>query len=688
MKLLSTKQVIFSICLILVWVSLCAAQVPGKINYQGYLTDSSGAGAADGTYSIAFSIYSSSGVVLWSETQTAVEVRNGIFNVHLGQNPSGNPFPEFSGEMYLGVQVGTDPEMTPKQLLTSVPFALKSLETETFDGYQAKDFALSDHGHDFSDISGMATDAQIPDNITINHAASSDAAATAGHADTAESAVKADKAQTADYATNAGHADTADSAVTATTATTASHAATAGNADTVDGLHASAFSSAAHAHHFLNASDGSPAQALYVDSIGRVGIGSTSPARYLDVAGTGRFMNDSSTIDFNRYVSGIFPLYWTYQYGVESKVDRATHFNYGVYGSAEGATFTNYGVYGTSNATNGTGVYGVAGNSGDYATHGGLFRSYAQKGTGVRGLALYSGSEMTATSYGGYFESASPRGTGVYGKVNYSGSGLKYAGYFECDSETGYGVYATVNGSSYSNWAFRGVASGTASNGAWFSTVGTDTTAVYGNATGTSGTYNTSKGGDFRSAGNRGYGVYARADGQYGIGIYASGGSDGFAGHFRGNVKITRKSDGATVMELGEGLDFAEGFHVKKPDLIEPGTVLVIDSETPGKLRMSQDPYDTKVAGIVAGANGLGSGVRLGAGMFDHDVALAGRVYCKVEALDHDVRLGDLLTTSTIPGHAMRAADRERSHGTILGKAMEPLEKGQTGKILVLVTLQ
>ena len=159
-----------------------------------------------------------------------------------------------------------------------------------------------------------------------------------------------------------------------------------------------------------------------------------------------------------------------------------------------------------------------------------------------------------------------------------------------------------------------------------------------------------------------------------------------------GNVKIDGNLNiynGATkIMELGAGLDYAEGFDVSAQDKIEPGSVLVIDPDNAGKLALSNKSYDTKVAGIVAGAKGLGSGVRLGAGQFDYDVALAGRVYCNVDATAEAVQPGDLLTTSATPGYAMKAASYVRAQGAILGKAMESLEKGQKGQILVLVTLQ
>jgi hypothetical protein len=156
----------------------------------------------------------------------------------------------------------------------------------------------------------------------------------------------------------------------------------------------------------------------------------------------------------------------------------------------------------------------------------------------------------------------------------------------------------------------------------------------------------------------------------------------------RGNLLIQSESTGASVLELGEGLDYAEGFDVSDRANIEAGTVLIIDSDNPGKLTVSRSAYDSKVAGIVAGANEIGSGVRLGVGQFDYDVALAGRVYCNVDATEETVQAGDQLTTSVTPGYAMKAKDYDRARGAVLGKAMESLEKGQKGQILVLVTLQ
>ena len=68
-------------------------------------------------------------------------------------------------------------------------------------------------------------------------------------------------------------------------------------------------------------------------------------------------------------------------------------------------------------------------------------------------------------------------------------------------------------------------------------------------------------------------------------------------------------------------------------------------------------------------------------------MALVGIVPCKVSAENGPVARGDLLVTSTTPGHAMKGTDRTRMLGAVAGKALEPLSSG-TGVILVLVTLQ
>jgi len=102
------------------------ADVPTKIGYQGQLTDDAGAPVPDGAYMMHFAIYDTStgGTALWNEDQS-VTVANGQFDALLGSvTPlSGSMFD--GSQRWLGVRVEADPEMTPRQPLASVPFALR-----------------------------------------------------------------------------------------------------------------------------------------------------------------------------------------------------------------------------------------------------------------------------------------------------------------------------------------------------------------------------------------------------------------------------------------------------------------------------------------------------------------------------------------------------------------------------------
>jgi hypothetical protein len=297
-------------------------------------------------------------------------------------------------------------------------------------------------------------------------------------------------------------------------------------------------------------------------------------------------------------------------------------------------------------------LYGLVGESDSPDGYGGYFEASGTGGHGVSGTATNSEGRL---NYGGYFVAAGSEGRAVYGSAYNWGDGRNYGGYFEASGAKGQGVYGRSSGAS--GIGVKGLASGTDGQG------------VRGEA-----------------GGAYGYGGAFVAYGRHGIGIHARGRE--YAGDFQGMVAIRSYGSGDVVIELGEGLDYAEGFDTSLETAIPPGTVLIIDPEVPGRLTVSLEPYDTKVAGIVAGARGLGSGVRLGSGQHELDVALAGRVYCFVDAREEGVEPGDLLTTSSTPGYAMKAIDRARAQGAILGKAMERLQEGQTGLLLVLVTLQ
>jgi hypothetical protein len=155
------------------------------------------------------------------------------------------------------------------------------------------------------------------------------------------------------------------------------------------------------------------------------------------------------------------------------------------------------------------------------------------------------------------------------------------------------------------------------------------------------------------------------------------------------NTVIGGASVSVCTLTIRGGCDLAEPFPMKE-ETIEKGAVVVIDDEHPGRLRRSTRAYDTRVAGIVSGANGINPGIALKQeGPLDQgeNVALTGRVYARADASYGAIKPGDLLTTSDTPGHAMKATDPTRAQGAILGKAMTALADGK-GLVLVLVTLQ
>lgn len=144
-----------------------------------------------------------------------------------------------------------------------------------------------------------------------------------------------------------------------------------------------------------------------------------------------------------------------------------------------------------------------------------------------------------------------------------------------------------------------------------------------------------------------------------------------------------------SVLTITGGADLAEPFQMSAGNIAK-GAVVIIDEANPGKLKLSERAYDTRVAGIVSGANGIKPGISLTQeGVLDagENVALTGRVYVQADASGQPIKPGDLLTTSDVPGHAMRAVDPAKATGAVLGKAMTGLDEGK-GMVLVLVSLQ
>lgn len=101
------------------------ANIPRIISFKGNLKDINGM-PINGTRQMIFKIYDRAtlGTPLWQETQSNVNIEDGIFSAELGSvNPIKLPFDK---QYYLGVKVGTDNEMTPRFKLTTVPYAFRS----------------------------------------------------------------------------------------------------------------------------------------------------------------------------------------------------------------------------------------------------------------------------------------------------------------------------------------------------------------------------------------------------------------------------------------------------------------------------------------------------------------------------------------------------------------------------------
>lgn len=160
---------------LLLTAALCCgavhAQVPRQISYQGYLTNPGGT-PVNATLQMQFSFYDDPALSgqhqLYTEIQSQVTVANGVFNVVIGSvTPLALPFNE---PYYLGIAVGADSEMVPRQRLVTVPYAIRSASSEaleptaTIDGGQITG-AVTAATIPGSQITGTISNATIPGTV-------------------------------------------------------------------------------------------------------------------------------------------------------------------------------------------------------------------------------------------------------------------------------------------------------------------------------------------------------------------------------------------------------------------------------------------------------------------------------------------------------------------------------------------
>jgi hypothetical protein len=202
-----------------------------------------------------------------------------------------------------------------------------------------------------------------------------------------------------------------------------------------------------------------------------------------------------------------------------------------------------------------------------------------------------------------------------------------------------------------------------------------DSTGVYG--AGNFGVRGESKDGTAAIQG-RSYGA-ARAGDFIGH-VYVSGDHHVSGSHWvGGDVNV----EGDISLRNG---DICERFPLNSP--AGKGSVMSMGSD--GVLTLCVKAYDKSAVGVVSGAGDLRPAITLRAlpeSSTDAPIALVGTAYCLVDAAPASIEVGDLLTSSDTPGHAMKATDAIKSVGTVIGKALAPLERGQ-GLIPMVVGLR
>jgi hypothetical protein len=314
-----------------------------------------------------------------------------------------------------------------------------------------------------------------------------------------------------------------------------------------------------------------------------------------------------------------------------------------------GESTTWHGVVGFSQST--TGGFGVYG-------------SHLAGGTGVVGestgwMGIYGKSTSTSGGAGVMGEGVGP---GVIGK-----------------SQTWMGVYGETT-------------STTGGAGVWgeHKANGTGTVGKSDGGVGVWGTSDTNEGvhAETKSPGTAAVAAYNLNPNGTGAALFAKKeGNVGHAGFFDGDVFVTGNVGVGGDITLVNA-DCAEEFDIAAATEAESGVVMVLDEDA--KLQACRQGYDRRVAGVVSGAGDYRPGIVLDKqrGLAGRaPIALLGKVFCKVDAGHGAIAIGDMLTTSPTPGHAMRADDRPEAFGAIIGKALRPWIEG-CGLIPILVCLQ
>lgn len=127
------------------------------------------------------------------------------------------------------------------------------------------------------------------------------------------------------------------------------------------------------------------------------------------------------------------------------------------------------------------------------------------------------------------------------------------------------------------------------------------------------------------------------------------------------------------------GFDLAEQYSVDD-STIEPGDVVSLNPQKEAFVTKSTGTYDAKLLGVVATAPGMILGDQEGDNI--RKVSLAGRAPVKVSAENGPIEAGDLLTSSSTPGIAMKA---DPTKGTTIGQALSAFAGPGAGTVTAFI---
>lgn len=331
----------------------------------------------------------------------------------------------------------------------------------------------------------------------------------------------------------------------------------------------------------------------------------------------------------------------------------------GVYGYAASVSGNGMAVYGLSNTTSFTKATIMGeNNAGGYAIAG---NSTGPNATGIHGLAIPSG-----VSFGiGVVGQSYNYGDGVRGFGGGAGNGVSG---FAQDGGTGAGIYGAPSIGSNSGRAalFEVVTSTNTYEAVRMNNAGLAATLSL-NATNAANTVTMVR---IKKSGTGDYIIF-----EDGTGINKMRLDNTGKGFFNGGTQTG-------------GADIAEAFDVTGDRAgYEPGDVLVISTTKDRTVEKSTQPYSILVAGVYATKPGvLMTEENIDADLTDKvPMGVVGVIPVKVCSCDGDIKRGDILVTSSIPGVAMKGNIRKVKPGQILGKALENYSSPGIGKIKVLV---